>query len=351
MFNDLKYILAYLGSIVAYVSISLAGYYSCGVAILFFIVLPILDFFATGTKDNVKEDHEDSHSNNKFFSILLYLNFPIVLFLLITFFNQISSGHLSGNEMMGITISMGLIIGANGINVAHELGHRSEKLDLFIAKFLLMIAFYMQFNIEHNRGHHKFVATREDPSSARFRETVFAFWLRSIYGVYTKAWKLENHRLNKLEIPILSWSNEMIRFHIYQLVYVFVIAFFWSWKVVLFAFVAGLIGVILLETVNYIEHYGLERKKRASGRYEPVGPHHSWNSNNEMGRIFLYELTRHSDHHYKATRKYQVLRHFDTSPQLPTGYPGCMLLALIPPLWFRIMDQRVLEFNQLEISY
>jgi alkane 1-monooxygenase len=120
--------------------------------------------------------------------------------------------------------------------------------------------------------------------------------------------------------------------------YLIGVGLIWGPTVACFAIGTAIVGFLLLESVNYIEHYGLVRKQLASGRYEPVTPRHSWNSNHELGRIFLYELTRHSDHHYKATRKYQVLRHMDESPQLPLGYPTSILMALVPPLWFKKMN-------------
>ena len=107
------------------------------------------------------------------------------------------------------------------------------------------------------------------------------------------------------------------------------------------AIAAGVVSFLFLETVNYIEHYGLLRLKNASGRYERVQKIHSWNSNHVVGRIILYELTRHSDHHYKSSKKYQVLESHEESPILPYGYPTSMVLAMIPPLWFRIMNKRV----------
>ena len=351
MSKDLKYIVAYLAPIIAYINVIKGGSWSFATVLFLFGLIPLLDLLLSGTKKNLSEEEELSQSAKKFFDLLLYINVPILFGLLYLYFNQMAYGDLMFYEKYGMTIGTGMMVGALGINVAHELGHRSGAFDLFLAKSLLMTAFYMHFNIEHNRGHHKFVATPEDPSSARFNESVYAFWLRSISGVYIKAWQLEHRRLDQLGILRLSWQNEMIRFQIIQLGYFLLVAYFWSWSIAGLALILGLIGVLLLETVNYIEHYGLQRKKKESGRYEAVGPHHSWNSNHEMGRIFLYELTRHSDHHFKATRKYQVLRHFDESPQLPTGYPGSMLTALIPPIWFKMMNKRVEDFNALEMSY
>ena len=142
----------------------------------------------------------------------------------------------------------------------------------------------------------------------------------------------------------------MIWYSLIQISYLLLVGLYFGWMMVPFAIAIAIGGFLMLETVNYIEHYGLRRKKLASGRYEPVQPHHSWNSNHEMGRLFLYELTRHSDHHFKANRKYQVLRHFEEAPQMPYGYPAAMILSTIPPLWFKIMDRKVMEYNQMAIS-
>jgi alkane 1-monooxygenase len=199
------------------------------------------------------------------------------------------------------------------------------------------------FFIEHNRGHHKWVGTPQDPATARLGESIYRFWPRSILGAYRNAWKLEKERLQKDGKAVFSIYNEMIWFQIANLAYLGLVWFFFGWAGLAFALAAAAIGILLLETVNYIEHYGLSRRKLPSGFYEKTSPRHSWNSNHELGRIFLYELTRHSDHHYKATRKYQVLRHFDESPQLPLGYPATMLMAMLPPLWFGVMDRRARE--------
>jgi len=114
--------------------------------------------------------------------------------------------------------------------------------------------------------------------------------------------------------------------------------------VVLFYFLlAAVIGMLLLESVNYIEHYGLRRKRTAQGGYGRVQHAHSWNSDHLLGRLMLFELTRHSDHHWKASKKYQVLESLPDAPQLPTGYPGMMLLSLVPPLFFAVVHPRLAQ--------
>ena len=202
----------------------------------------------------------------------------------------------------------------------------------------------MHFFIEHNRGHHKNVSTPEDPSSARKGEMLYAFWFRSVIYSYLSAWKIEQDRLNKKGEPFISYDNEMMRFQVIQLSLLALIWWQFGWLIMLYFVAAATIGFLLLETVNYIEHYGLLRELKGD-RYERVMPRHSWNSNHVIGRIVLFELSRHSDHHYIASRKYQILRHINESPQMPTGYPGMMLMATFPPLWFYVMNKRVNNYQ------
>jgi alkane 1-monooxygenase len=199
----------------------------------------------------------------------------------------------------------------------------------------------MHFFTEHNKGHHKRVATPEDPSSARYGEPVYTFYFRTIIMSYLSAWYIANDEVKKKGKAVLSLYNEMIQFQLIQVAFVGVIWYFFGGLVTVYFLAAALIGILLLETVNYIEHYGLQRKQIAEGKYERALPVHSWNSDHVIGRIMLFELSRHSDHHYLASRKYQVLRHHDNSPQMPTGYPGMIILSLVPPLWFYVMNKRI----------
>lgn len=343
--NDLKYILAYLPPFVAYAGIYFGGIWSPGSIYFAFIMIPLLEFLVPKSTDNHSPEVETRRLSNKFFDILLYLNVPILFGLLWFYFHTIAGGAHSMLEMVGMTFNVGLIVAIIGINVAHELGHRNNTAEVTVSKLLLLTAMYMHFNIEHNRGHHKHVATDRDPASARQGEVVYSFWVRSTLGSYRNAWQLENKRMEKLGLPAFHWRNEMIWFQVIQLAYLVIIGLVFGWSVVPFALAVAILGFLQLETINYVEHYGLRRKKMPSGRYENVSPRHSWNSDHEVGRIILYELTRHSDHHFKASRKYQILRHMEESPQLPYGYPMSMMLALVPPLWFSIMDEKVAAHN------
>jgi alkane 1-monooxygenase len=223
------------------------------------------------------------------------------------------------------------------------LGHRQASNERFLGKLLLLPTQYMHFYIEHNFGHHLHAATPEDPATARYNQTVYSFWFTSVIRQYINAWKIQNKLLKNNNQGFFSVKNDMFWYTLFQISYLMFVFVFFGKIGLLFAFSAGLIGFLLLETVNYIEHYGLIRLKTKSGRYERVKEMHSWNSNHVIGRIVLYELTRHSDHHFKSSKKYQVLDCHNESPQMPYGYPTSMVLAMIPPLWFRIMNKRVPE--------
>ncbi|MCB0510526.1 MAG: alkane 1-monooxygenase, partial [Bacteroidetes bacterium] len=201
-----------------------------------------------------------------------------------------------------------------------------------------------------NRGHHKNVSTPDDPASSKEGEIVYFFWIRSVVGGYISAWHLENERLKNLGKSAFSINNEMIWYHLIQGSFLLALYLVFGWIPMLSFIASAIFGFLLLETVNYIEHYGLRRKKNEYGAWEKTLPIHSWNSNHPFGRILLFELTRHSDHHYIANRPYQILRHFDESPQMPTGYPGMMVISLIPPLWFWIMAKEIKKLKERELS-
>jgi alkane 1-monooxygenase len=242
-------------------------------------------------------------------------------------------------ETIWSMFNVGILLGVCGINVAHELGHRENSFDRWMARLLLIPVLYSHFTLEHNYGHHLKVATPEDPATARKNEPVYLFYYRSIVQGYRNAWKIGNVMREAAGRP--KWMNEVLVGHMAQFVLLAFVVALAGWISLLVYLGAALVGILALETVNYIEHYGLARKRLESGRYEPMSERFSWNSNHELGRILLFELVRHSDHHHQSTRKYQTLRHLDESPQLPFGYPMSMLLSLVPPLWFRIMNPRV----------
>jgi alkane 1-monooxygenase len=264
---------------------------------------------------------------------------------LYAFLHSFQAVNLSAWDTAGRVMTMGLLCGVFGINVAHELGHRNNVFEQTLAKALLLTSLYMHFFIEHNKGHHKNVATPQDPSSARYNEAVYTFYFRTIYYSYRSAWHIANDDIKKKGLSIFHWKNEMLQAHLIQFLLLATIYYYFGATLLLYFFVAAVIGILLLETVNYIEHYGLQRKETAPGKFERAMPHHSWNSNHLLGRLMLFELSRHSDHHYLASRKYQILQHHENAPQLPTGYPGSVILALVPPLWFFVMNRKIKEIT------
>lgn len=340
--TDLKYLMAYLVPITGFMAIYNSGILAWSAVIFAFGIIPTVEFFVGRSKYNMTKEEEDHKKESLFFDVLLYLNLPMVFILVWIYLDVITNQTFSLADIWGKTLSVGIVLGAC-INVAHELGHKSTWHQQWSAKLLLLPSLYMHFIIEHNRGHHLNIATPSDPATSRKGEMVYAFWIRSVVFSYLGAWKLEAKRLKSKGIPNFSFKNEMILFHIIQGAYLGLIWYVFGLFGLLFGIAIAVVGFLLLETINYIEHYGLTRKKLASGRYERVDMRHSWNSNHEIGRIVLYELTRHSDHHFKANRKYQVLRHHDKSPQLPLGYPGSMLMSFLPPLWFGVMNRKLKE--------
>jgi alkane 1-monooxygenase len=343
--KDTKYLLAYLFPLSAWAAMEFQGAWAWATPVLAFGILPVLDAMLPASTQNLTPEEEESRSKNLFFDLLLYACAPLCYVLVFFYFRTLQTSELNLMEIVGLTFSIGIVVGSMGINVAHELGHRANKMEQALAKAGLLLVLYQHFFIEHNRGHHKYVSTDADPASARKDESIYRFFLRSIVGQYKNAWKLEKTRLQKKQLPFFSLHNEMIRFSLYQLAYLTLVALVFGIGMLPYALAIAVVAVLLLETINYIEHYGLRRKTLPSGRPERVMPRHSWNSNHELGRIFLFELTRHSDHHYIASRKYQLLRHMEESPQLPSGYPASMLMAMVPPLWFRVMNPKLEEWN------
>lgn len=295
---------------------------------------------------NLSTAEEELAKDDRAYDFWIYLTIPMQFVALFLFLDGFKQTNLSASDITGRIFVMGLLCGVFGINVGHELGHRNKKYEQTMAKMLLLTSLYMHFFIEHNKGHHKRVSTPEDPSSARFNEPLYRFYLRTVIGAYRSAWEICSGDLKKKSLPFLHWKNEMLMFQLIQLAFVTGIFLLFGWLTTLYFLASAVIGFLMLETVNYIEHYGLQRRKTGPSSYERALPIHSWNSNHVLGRIVLFELSRHSDHHYLASRKYQVLRHHDDAPQMPTGYPGMMILSLIPPLWFRVMNHRVEDIRK-----
>ena len=294
-----------------------------------FLVIPFIEVLLPPFKRNVPKLYEEYSIKNNFYwmqEIVLISNAILHLSFLAYFLSSI------GDEKdlvtwIGHVVTLAISCGSMGINIAHEMGHRKESYYQNFAKVLLGSSLYMHFFIEHNKGHHRLVSTPGDPASARRDESLYAFLIRSICGQWKSCWKIDRQMMK------LFFSIEVF--------FVLTILAFFGPKVMFSFIIAAFGGILLLEAVNYIEHYGLERKLNPSGRFEKVTPVHSWNSDHLLSRGVLFNLSRHSDHHAFASRLYPLLEHHDESPQLPSGYPGMVLLSLFPPLWFKVMNPRI----------
>ncbi|MCC6937035.1 MAG: alkane 1-monooxygenase [Flavobacteriales bacterium] len=340
-FRALRYLITFLAPAWGIVGLLGHGWWTWALPLHAFFLVPLLEALLTHPPDNLNDEEERAALADPLFDALLYVLVPLQWGILILFLFQVGEAGLSAWEIAGRVASMGILCGIYGINVAHELGHRAKRWERDLGRALLLTSLYMHFIIEHNRGHHRRVATPDDPASARYGEWLYAFWFRSIVFGFVSAWRIEAERLRKEGHAPYGLRNEMLHALVWQVALLAGIAWVFGPFTVLAFVAAALIGILLLETVNYIEHYGLRRTRDEKGHYRRVQHVHSWNSDHRLGRLTLFELTRHSDHHWKASRPYHVLRSVDRAPQLPTGYPGMMLMSLLPPVFFAVMHPRI----------
>jgi alkane 1-monooxygenase len=332
--------MSYSIALTAFIGISLGGFYNYLAVVFTFIFIPILETIVKKSDEEYTEEEKKSRLLDPFFDLLLYLNIPIVFG--IFFFSLDKLAFTSSvSDIIGIILSASIVMATNGINVGHELGHRKSFIARTCSKLLYLPCQYMHFYIEHNFGHHINVATPEDPATARYKQTLYSFWITSVFRTYVSAWEIQLKLLKVSKRNFFSIKNDMIFYTLFQTTFLAFVYYNFGLYLTLLSILMSVISFLFLETINYVEHYGLLRKKEPSGRYERVKPNHSWNSNHTIGRIVLYELTRHSDHHFKSSKKYQVLESLDDCPHLPYGYPTSILLSFIPPLWFSIMNPLV----------
>lgn len=309
--------------------------------IVVFVVIPVLDVAVGCDGSSPRDEDYEALSNDRYYRWCTYLFLPIQCIGLTIACHMWSSSELRLVDKLGLTVTLGVVSGI-GINAAHELGHRVERLERRLAQFALAQSGYGHFVVEHNRGHHVRVATPEDPASARFGESLYEFIPRSVRGGFRSALTLERERLARRGKRWFSRENRILQAWSMSAVLFGALIIVFGPKTIPFLALQAVIGIGLLETVNYLEHYGLLRERRADGRYERCAPRHSWNSDRLVTNVFLLHLQRHSDHHANPGRRYQTLRSSDEAPQLPFGYATMVLLAAVPPLWRAVMDHRVL---------
>lgn len=341
--KSLKFLTVFLLPISVYYSFNLQGWPTYLPLIFLFVVVPATEFFFKPTISNFSREKEKIEKEKKIYTYILYATIPVHLYFLYLFFYAIQEPQLKTYELAGRIIAMGLLNGIIGINVGHELGHRNNRFDEFLGEILLLSSLNTHFLPYHNAGHHLNVATPKDAATARKNEWIYTFYMRSHFTSYRQAWQVENNRLKLSDRSWFHIQNRMIIYTIANVILLTSIYYFFGLFVLNCFLIASVIGIILLESINYIEHYGLLRKQSESGRYEKVKRTHSWNSDHVIGKLILFNLSRHSDHHYNGSKHYQILKSLPESPQMPTGYPGMVILALFPPLWFSVMNNKLQE--------
>ena len=323
--------------------------------IIVLVVVPAIDLLVGLDRANPPDDMIEALENDKYYRWITYAFLPIQYVGFVGVFYLLANpdiGGFSTLDKVGLAISIGCI-GGIGINTAHELGHKKEANERWLSKIALAQVAYGHFYIEHNRGHHVRVATPEDPASSRLGENFYQFWPRTVFGSLRSAWRLEKRRYARKKLHPFRLGNDVLNAWLMTAVLWGAVIAWLGVEIAPYLVLQAVVGFTLLEVVNYMEHYGMLRQKVGVGereRYERVLPSHSWNSNNIATNVLLYHLQRHSDHHANPTRRYQALRDFEESPVLPTGYAGMIILAMVPPIWRRVMDPRVVAHFGGEVS-
>lgn len=315
--------------------------------VLTYVVGPFNDWLYGIDENNPPEALVPQLEEDTYYRYLTYWTVPLHFLALIIAAWWAGTQSLSWWGLGLLAVSAGIGSGL-GINTAHELGHKKSKFERLLAKWALAVPAYGHFCIEHNRGHHRDVSTPDDPASARMGESIYRFVLREIPGAIRRAWQAEKVRLNRKGLSVWHWQNDILQSH--AIAAVLQLSLLWAFGPIMIPFliIHNIFAWWQLTSANYVEHYGLLREKLADGRYETCKPWHSWNSNHLYSNLVLFHLERHSDHHAHPTRRYQSLRHFEDLPQLPSGYFGMFLIAYVPWLWYRVMDERLINLPHIQ---
>ena len=340
----MKYIGVYFSPVLALISLNLSGIGAFTAIIFLYIIVPIAEQLIPQDKSNFSKKEKELAKYDKFYDWVLYLLVPLHLYVIFIFLNKVSASNVPIIDLIAYTMTMGTILGVNGINGGHELGHKTnEPFKLFCAHVLLATSLQNHFMTYHNSGHHRDVATPNDLTTARKGQNFYHFAIRSQIGGYFKTWRLEAEKLHKQGRK--SWLNPMIIHTIIPWTFQAIILYFFGWPTAVMYLMASIFGISILESQNYFSHYGLERKQKEDGSYERVKAIHSWNSDHLIGRILLFELSRHSDHHFMGAKPYQILESKDDSPVLPFGYPAMLILGYFPFIFKPIMARQLDKYS------
>jgi len=304
-------------------------------------LMPLLDGLIGEDANNPPEAVVPQLEEDRYYRWLTWATVPLHFVALVGCAWWVGTHDLSWWALLMFAYVAGTDSGL-GINTGHELGHKRSGLEAWLARLVLAVPAYGHFTVEHGRGHHRWVSTPEDHASARMGESIYRFALRELPGGIRRAWRLEGERLAGLGRSTWSVDNTMLQSYAVSAVLQLGLIAAFGWPMLPFLLVHNLVAWWQLTSANYVEHYGLLRRRLPNGQYEAPQPHHSWNTNHLVNNLALFHLQRHSDHHAYPSRRYQSLRHFEQLPQLPSGYFGMFPLSYVPPLWFRVMDPRLL---------
>lgn len=311
--------------------------------VIYYAVIPLLDTLIGTDPHNPPEEVVEQMAEDQWYRRLLFLSIPVYFASMIL--SAMAAAQTATPWWAVVLFALGAgTTSGTALTVGHELGHKPNFADQWGAKLINALSGYAHFCIEHNRGHHILVATPEDPASSRYGESLYQFALRELPGAALRGWDLEKSRMKKKGHSFWHWRNDLLQGYAIHMVIVIAMIVLFGWVTVPFFIIHNVFAWFHLTMANYVEHYGLKRKTLESGRLEPCEPRHSWNTNHRVSNLLLFHLQRHSDHHSNPLRPYQALRDFEDLPELPSGYPGSFLLASVPPLWFHIMNPKVLEW-------
>lgn len=341
-----KYLGAYIIPFLGILTFSSTGFKAYLGLIFLYMVIPILELIFPPNKHNLDAIEKDLAISDVYYDVVLLISVPLHLYVVYTFLKVVNNDGINNTDLIAYILMMGTILGVNGINIGHELGHKTKnKLKTFMSHIMLLTSIQNHFIPYHNAGHHRDVGTPKDFSSAKEGDIFYFFAIRSQIGGYFKAWRLEYERLKSSNKNVLL--NPMIIYTLSTLILFTAIYNSYGLNTTIFYFFSVVYGISVLEAQNYFSHYGLRRKILENGRYEKVKPSHSWNSDHIFGRILLFELTRHSDHHHTGSKPYQILESREDSPTLPYGYPAMLILSYFPFIFIPLMRKHLKNYNKL----
>ena len=323
--------------------------FALGGPLLLHVIIPSIDYVVGTDNNNPSDDQISSLVADPYYDRIVKLFIPLQMAANVFAGYVVSRKSTSLLDQILLGVSMGAINGI-GVNTAHELSHRPNKKDHYLSHATLMPLFYNHFRVEHPYGHHKRAATPEDPASSKMGETFYEFWPRTIFGGLKSAVEIERNRLKRKGLSFFSPQNELFQGWAMSAGFHATMLKLFGKDIIPYLATQAFYGVSLFEIINYIEHYGLMRDQKEDGSYARTMPEHSWNNNNITTNLFLYQLQRHSDHHAYPTRPFQALRNFEQAPELPSGYATMLLPALIPSLWFKMMDKRVFDHYEGDLN-